>query len=84
MDPCVRLDSHLLIYDISSYLQPDENEEDDELELKFEDEQPPHPLGSPWQGPPILPFRGMLHRIGFAGRGMGRGHPGQGRGGASG
>jgi len=61
-------------------LEPDENEEDDELELEFENGPPVHSQRSPWQGPPILPIRGipLLHRIGFAGRGMGRGHPGQG------
>lgn len=62
-------------------LEPDEKEEDDDLRFDYEDEQPlqpPHHLHGPWQGPPILPLRGLLHRIGFAGRGMGRGHPGQG------
>lgn len=59
-------------------LQPDKNEEEDEIELEPELEPRPRLDREHWQGPPILPLRGMppIYRIGFTGRGMGRGYPG--------
>ncbi|KAJ3569626.1 hypothetical protein NP233_g4934 [Leucocoprinus birnbaumii] len=69
-------------------LEPDKNEEDDRINLKFEAPHQNLRYGdpSPWQNPPLIPpfpqvpHRGapFIHRIGFAGRGMNRG---RGRGG---
>ncbi|KAF9453914.1 RCC1/BLIP-II [Macrolepiota fuliginosa MF-IS2] len=58
----------------------DENEEEEGIEWESEEELRSGFSHDHWQSPPIIPLRGTApaFRIGFAGRGRGRGHYGRG------
>ncbi|KXN90148.1 SCF-associated factor 1 [Leucoagaricus sp. SymC.cos] len=65
-------------------LEPDENEDDDNIQMKYEELSEGGPRRRPWQDPTTpaanVPHRGapFIYRIGFAGRGLYRGSAGRG------